>query len=88
MTEKRGAEHHPGSTQVPTKRAAEKGQFLHEEGDRGRIHGSIVMPDEPTFAQPKNGVTTEATGERLTFETDVAAKEVRRGNRSPVDAGY
>jgi hypothetical protein len=88
MTEKRGAENHPGSTEVPTKRAAEKGQFLHEEGDRGRIHGAIVMPDEPSFSQPKNGVTTPQTGERLTFETDVAAKEIRRGNRDSVDAGY
>jgi hypothetical protein len=88
MTEKRGAEHHPGSTQVPTKRAAQKGQFLHEEGDRGRINGAIVMPDEPTFTQPKNGVTTGETSERLTFETDVAAKEIRRVNRNSPDAGY
>lgn len=88
MTEKRGAEHHPGSTVRMTKRSANKGQFLNEEGDRGRIHGAIVMPDEPTFTQPKNGVTTGETSERLTFETDVAAKEIRRGNRNSPDAGY
>jgi len=65
-----------------------KGQFLEEEADRGRINGSIVMPDEPTFTQPKNGVTTGETSERLTFETDVAAKEIRRGNRNSPEAGY
>jgi hypothetical protein len=80
MTEKRGAEHHPGSTQVPTKRSAQKGEFLHEEGDRGRINGSIVMPDEPTFTQPKNGVTTGETAEH-------APEEGPQGSRraSPLD---
>lgn len=71
----------------PTRKPG-KGQFLEEEADRGRLNGSIILPDAPTFTQPKNGVTTPETGERLTFETDVAAKEIRRGNRSPVDAGY
>jgi len=70
------------------KRPAGKGQFLNEEADRGRINGQIVMPDEPTFTQPKNGVTTGETAERLTFETDVAGKEVRRGNRNSQEAGY
>ena len=85
---KRGAEKHPRRNMIATARPASPGQFLEEEAGRGRINGGIVMPDEPTFTQFKNGVTTEATGDRLTFETDVAAKEVTRGNRSSHKAGY
>lgn len=72
---------------------AGKGQFLEEEAFRGRINGGIVMPDEPTFTQPKNGVPVAGGGsggggESLNFETNVAAKEVTRGNRSSHEAGY
>lgn len=69
-------------------RPTKTGQFLEEEPLRGRINGGIVMPDEPTFTQPKNGVTTSPTEERLTFETPVTSKRIKRGNDSPTEAGY
>lgn len=68
---------------------AGKGQFLEEESFRGRIGGSRVMPGEPTFTQPKNGVPVAGGGSgeggaSLDFESDVTAKEVTRGNRSGI----
>lgn len=70
-----------------TDRTAGEGQFLKEEELRGRIHGGLVMPDEPSFSQPKNGVQTDS-GERLTFETKVTSKRVKKGNDESIDAGY
>lgn len=68
-------------------RNAGVGQFLKEEHLRGRIKGGIVMPDEPTFTQMKNGAQTD-TGTRLTFEDDVTTHRIKRGNDEEVDAGY
>lgn len=71
---------------------AGKGQFLNEEEFRGKINGGRVMPGEPTFTQPKNGVPeagggSGSGGEALSFETDVTSKTVTRGNRSGLDLG-
>ena len=68
-------------------RDAGVGQLFHEEHLRGRIKGGMVMPDEPTFTQFKNGVQTD-TGERLTFEKDVTTHRIKKGNDESVDAGY
>lgn len=68
-------------------RDAGVGQLFREEHLRGHIKGDIVMPDEPTFTQMKNGVQTD-TGERLTFEKDVTTHRIKKGNDEPVDAGY
>lgn len=68
-------------------RNAGVGQLFHEESLRARIKGSIVMPDEPTFTQPRNGAQTD-TGARLTFEDDVTSHRVKKGNDESVDAGY
>lgn len=68
-------------------RDAGVGQLFKEEALRGRIKGGMVMPDEPTFTQPKNGVQTD-TGARLTFEDDVTKHRIKQGNDESVDAGY
>lgn len=68
-------------------RNAGDAQLFKEENMRGRINGSIVMPDEPSFAQPKNGIQTDS-GSRLTFETNPSGLRVKKGNDESVDAGY
>lgn len=67
-------------------RTAGVGQLFHEEALRGRIKGVIVVPDEPTFTQMKNGVQTDS-GERITFEKDVTSHRIKRGNDLDIDAG-
>lgn len=69
------------------KRDAGVGQLFHEEELRARLKGGIVMPDEPTFVQFKNGVQTDS-GDRLTFEKDVTTHRIKKGNDESVDAGY
>jgi hypothetical protein len=72
--------------QAGENRTAGIGQLFHEEHLRGRIKGQIVVPDEPTFTQFKNGVQTDS-GERLTFERDVTSHRIKRGNDLEIDAG-
>ena len=74
-------------SQAASNRTAGDAQLFKEEDLRGRLKGSIVMPDEPTFTQPKNGVQTDS-GSRLDFETDPTGMRVKRGNDESIDAGY
>jgi hypothetical protein len=69
-----------------SERNAGIGQLFHEEHLRGVIKGGIVMPDEPTFTQFKNGIQTDS-GERLVFEKDVTTHRIKRGNDLDIDAG-
>ena len=77
----------PKDMSRPSERNAGVGQLFHEEALRGEIKGGIVMPDEPTFTQMKNGVQTDS-GVRLTFEDDVTKHRIKRGNDEEIDAGY
>lgn len=74
-------------SQAAPNRTAGDAQLFKEEDLRGRIKGSLVMPDEPSFSQPKNGVQTDS-GSRLNFETDPTGMRVKKGNDETVDAGY
>lgn len=73
--------------QAAPNRDAGAAQLFKEEALRGRINGSIVMPDEPSFSQPKNGIQTDS-GSRLSFETNPTGSRVKKGNDESVDSGY